>query len=108
MRVKNVPGTGDLECNCESWKQHWWNYSGQALSRLLGTDLECKRIGCSANEGTSAIDGAHIQMVDSGDQKWYIVPLCRECNQSHDEFEIPDNTPLAPADVTKTCGKEQS
>lgn len=51
------------------WIRYWEEATG------LKADT-CHRIGCS----NKATDGAHVQLVDSDNHKWYIVPLCHECN----------------------------
>ena len=49
--------------------------------------------------------GGHVQKVGS-DNKWYIIPLCKSCNNKRgEELEIDDNTELVSANVSETCGK---
>lgn len=52
-----------------NWIRFWEEATGLKARK-------CHRVGCS----DSAEDGAHVQLVDSTDKKWYIVPLCHKCN----------------------------
>lgn len=81
--VKNLNGTSDNKVpdGYTSWKDFWQKHKG----RLFGT--------CSCENCTNdAVDGAHVQKV-YGDGKWYIVPLCPECNRGKKgiEFKVRDN-----------------
>lgn len=51
-----------------SWLDYWERKSGQRAGF-------CHKNGC-LNQAT---DGAHVQLVNGGDE-WYIVPLCHVCN----------------------------
>ena len=39
--------------------------------------------------------GAHVQKDTLLDRKWYIVPLCRGCNQANTSFDV-ESTLLVP------------
>lgn len=92
MKVRNVPGTGERECNCDSWIDHWERFSGEKTNFCLASD-------CLAE----ATDGAHVVKVNSNDKSQYIVPLCHACNMRTDNFDVPGED-LVPANVNKTCG----
>ncbi len=51
-----------------NWIQYWEDATGQKAD-------VCHNVLCSKK----ATDGAHVQLVNSTG-KWYIVPLCHECN----------------------------
>ncbi len=78
-KVKNLNGTSDNKVpNCyNSWLDFWEKKSGQKAG-------EC---GCC---NQSADVGAHVQKANSSDKSWYIVPLCRGCNNksSTEEFDV--------------------
>lgn len=85
MYVKNVNGSSRFSAPAgyTSWLDYWESESGeQALycsaDRCYGTDLV----------------GAHVQKAYSDDQSWYIVPLCKSCNQRTDTFNV--NATLVP------------
>ena len=48
--------------------------------------------------------GAHVQKHNSSDKNWYIVPLCKACNNKSSStiLDIGDCA-LAPASRTSTC-----
>lgn len=52
-----------------NWIKYWENATGLKASL-------CKNTRCYK----SATDGAHVQLVNSSNNKWYIVPLCHVCN----------------------------
>lgn len=52
---------------------NWLRYWEEAVKRKATT---CHKVGCNKK----ATDGAHVQLHDSPNRKWYIVPLCHECN----------------------------
>lgn len=97
MRVTNLNGTSDKDCSCGSWLRHWalFNTKGQKLPKL-----------CPACKQKLAEVGAHVQKADSDRNDWYIVPLCKGCNnQSSDVvFDIGDCA-LASANKAKTCDR---
>lgn len=55
---------------------NWIRYWEDATKLKAGY---CHNIQCYK----LATDGAHVQLVDSPNKKWYIVPLCHECNCQH-------------------------
>jgi len=55
-----------------NWIRYWEDASGLPAGN-------CHRTDCP-NNPTKATDGAHVQLVDYASQKWYIVPLCHDCN----------------------------
>lgn len=52
-----------------NWIRYWEDATG------LKADV-CHNINCFRK----ATDGAHVQLVNPLNNKWYIVPLCHECN----------------------------
>lgn len=91
-RVKNLKGTSDKDCNCESWFEHWEKSSGSKAK-------QCSVISCSHE----AEVGAHVIRCDSSDESHYIVPMCHGHNQIEDEC-LTVNKQLVSANVQETCG----
>lgn len=96
MKVQNLNGTGNKACSCGTWLEHWRRYNG-VTSKI---PPKCAAIDCDEPVG----DGAHIKKSVMHDQRHFIVPLCKACNHRTDIFDIPDDTPLALANVAETCG----
>lgn len=95
MKVKNVNGTGHIECGCRSWLEHWKNFGG------LFFPLHCVEVMCFQEPEI----GAHVQKDGSQDDAWYIVPLCKKHNnQIGATLTISDSVALVPANVSQTCG----
>lgn len=71
VEVHNLNNTADRQPpkGYDTWRQ-WWEAKKK---HKFGT---CSCYDCA----NSAIVGAHVQKHSSSDRKWYIVPLCRECN----------------------------
>jgi hypothetical protein len=95
MKVKNINGTSQNTCKCGSWFRHWKEFGGKALT------LYCCVSSCS-----NLVEvGAHVQKYDSTDDRWYIVPFCKEHNAKIGEtLDIDDNIELVSANVSETCG----
>ena len=61
-----------------NWLRYWEEATGKKA-------YYCHKVGCMA----TATDGAHVQLSNSTDRKWYIVPLCHSCNcQRGAEFSV--------------------
>lgn len=95
MKVININGTSDNVCSCGSWLDHWKNFSNQSLSSY------CSEKSCVKKPEV----GAHVQKDSIHDKKWYIVPLCKDCNaKTKNSLEISDSVALVSANVSETCG----
>lgn len=96
MKVTNINGTSEYSCSCGSWLKHWENFNktGQKSPNI-----------CPACNSSYVEVGAHVQIYGSPDKSWYIVPLCKKCNNKS-SYEVLDigNCPLAPANKSTTCG----
>lgn len=92
--VKNLNGTSDNNCKCESWLKHWKNFMGKSLPAT------CREINC--NE--TVLVGAHVKKVGGSDNSQYIVPLCQSHNKSTDSFNVVDGC-LVSANKQLTCDK---
>jgi len=81
-KVKNLNGTSTNTPppGYSSWKAWWEAKKGRKFS-------SCSCGGCTY----SAAVGAHVQKVYGGNE-WYIVPLCRTCNNQSSSviFEVRD------------------
>lgn len=87
MKVKNLNKTSGKECTeCGSWLKHWETLADETASFCYGK-------GCPG----SAELGAHVKLVDEGDDSHYIIPLCSKCNKKADAFELEDYAPLVSA-----------
>ena len=78
-KVKNVSGSSrfPVPAGYSSWLDYWEQKTGTKKS-------VCGVVGCSNNN----LVGAHVQKVGSSDQKWYITPICADCNKRTDEFDV--------------------
>lgn len=83
MKVRNVNGTSRFSPKGGSWLDYWKEQTGES-------PYYCAANGCYETD----LVGAHVQKVNSIDKCYYIVPLCRSCNQRTDEFEV--NKKLVP------------
>jgi len=89
--VTNLDGTGDLDCRCSSWLEHWEKFTNTAAIYCSATD--CRNY---------AKHGCHVIKAFSDDMCHYIVPLCDSCNKRSGDFIV--NAHLVPANVRNTCG----
>jgi hypothetical protein len=93
MKIKNVTGTADKTCACDSWFEHWKTFSGQTITY-------CPVNGCLARD----LVGAHVRLV--GDWTTYIYPLCKAHNQSTEELDTSDAYKLVCSDPKQTCQRK--
>lgn len=94
MKVRNINGTSDNTCKCDSWLAHWEKFSGKKA-------YMCSAYGCTK----TSLVGAHVQKDGLLDRSWYIIPLCQAHNKQAPELIVSDNTQLISANVSETCGK---
>lgn len=83
MRVKNLNGTSDckLPTGCSSWKDFYIKRKGFWPS-------SCGCLFCN----DPADVGAHVKKMNSYDNSWYIIPLCKfHNNQFEEELDVVDN-----------------
>lgn len=81
--VRNINGTSTRKpTGFRSWKEFWESKKKEPFTF-------CAREGCY----NAAEVGAHVQRVRAGASKeWYIVPLCKECNNQKDiSFKVDQN-----------------
>lgn len=80
--VKNLKGTSDniLPKDVKSWTEFWEKKKGYKLPK-------CGVLGCNNSDTV----GGHVKIVGLS-AKQYIVPLCKTCNNVHneEEFEVFD------------------
>ena len=88
---KNKNGTSNRKCKCGSWEKHWMNFSETKWPD------KCSVKGCT----NKAELGAHVY--EEGTPKEYIIPMCKECNQRTDEFDIKKGITPVDANKCNTC-----
>ena len=87
MRVKNLNGLASSDCSGADCLLHWEKLSGQSASM-------CFAEGCMKRPSA----GGHVQKVDAADTRWYVIPLCEECNKKMgQELAIWDTATLVSA-----------
>ena len=94
MKIKNITGTSDAKCLCDSWLKHWENFSGRTTKYCIVKD-------CLEKE----LVGAHVQKAEGNNESWYILPICNKHNQSKDVLEVSDAWKLVSANKKETCDK---
>jgi len=85
MYINNVVGSSRFvkPKGYSSWLDYWVTQTRQAV------------FFCPAcYQSRDALVGAHVQKAYSGDNRWYIVPLCPSCNKRTDTFNV--STTLVP------------
>jgi len=85
-KVKNLNGTSDnkLPTAYSSWLEYWSEITGE-------TPVFCMHSDCLF----IANHGAHVKLVNSSNNAWYITPLCSQHNLANKE-EFYVSGPLAP------------
>jgi hypothetical protein len=89
----NKAGTAERACRCQTWKQHWLNYSGQTWP------AQCAVQACSSRPTL----GGHVTHPAVSGEK--IVPMCDACNHHGSKFSRKPGTVLVSANQAETCGK---
>lgn len=99
MLVRNIGGTGQNSCGCDSWLDHYRRGSGISSGLTF-----CSIEGCY----NAATVGAHVQISGSITRQWFIVPMCESHNRvTTSDLSIPNSTPRVSASVEKTCGQQK-
>ncbi len=97
--VKNCNGTSDNLCSCKTWLNHWNNYSG--ISIYICSNKLCK------SKKKKDLVGGHVRHLDNKyDNNWYILPICRDCNNSSEYILIDKDSVLVWANKSETCDKK--
>src|ERR1700744_3352175 len=96
MKVRNVNGRRQHSCICGTWLHHWVKVSGRPIPQ------HCAYWGCMEKPQL----GAHVQVADPDDPRWYIVPVCLKHSVKSSFMEISDTTILISAYVGDTCARE--
>jgi hypothetical protein len=90
MKVKNVNGS-PLQKLRGNWLTYWERISGQIACM-------CFSEGCI----NTPIFGVHVQKDSPTDQRWYVIPLCKDCSRKNGQaLEIWDVPTLVPAPTTR-------
>lgn len=93
VRVKNIDGRSQQNCNCDNWLQHWLNNSREHA-------FTCRAKGCV----NTNVKGMHVQKDASYDRNRYIVPLCEMHSEQKETLELKEGTCLVSAHKSLTCG----
>jgi len=83
IKVKNINGSAFYSKppkGYDSWLDYWEQQTGLIAK-------ECHKLGCRIT-GRDNLVGAHVIKADSVDRHYYIVPLCKGCNNRTDEFYV--------------------
>lgn len=81
VKVKNLNNTSDKQPKgYNTWLEFWESMTGKTADHCGATDCNVK--------GRSNLVGAHVKKVGVNDDRHYITPLCRACNQRIDEFYV--------------------
>jgi hypothetical protein len=85
IKVKNVNGSSlfNKPADYDSWLSYWENNK-----KLLNADKRYECPACNEPVTKDYFVGAHVQKVNSADERWYIVPICKSCNSREGHFEI--------------------
>lgn len=95
MKVKNLNGTSNKSCKCGSWTKHWESYAEATY-----WPQRCCVKGCD----TPPQVGAHIKKVGVGDNKHYILLMCRAHNNAFGAvLEVESYVKFAHANIRATC-----
>jgi hypothetical protein len=96
MRVRNRMDIELESCRCGSWLQHWDSFSRQKANF-------CMVLGCDNKPEV----GGLVQK--AGEDKLYIVPLCRACAaKTGEELDIVVTVNLVPTQAEGTCARRQA
>lgn len=78
IKVKNLQGTSDnsVPSGYSSWLDFWEKKTGRKADKCSNTECYSK-----------ASVGAHVIKLD-GTKEWYIVSLCDNCNNYHNEDDF--------------------
>lgn len=92
-KIKNVNGSSRFAspAGYDTWLDYWEDKSGKSAWRCSATN--CHKFG------RSNLVGAHVQKVNGYDHSWYIVPLCRSCNNRTDEFYVDEELVPVPSNL---------
>lgn len=93
---KNVAGTADKTCKCESWKRHWTRHSRLIMPRYCAFN-DCRQ---------HPTLGAHVHQPDLNKTVW-ITPACESCNAiDPDEIiTLKQYSTVVNANPSDTCAR---
>lgn len=91
IKIQNVNGSSRFEnpVGYNTWLEYWEAKTGKSAWR-------CSAIDCH-KFGRVNLVGAHVKKVGSYDNSWYIVHLCRGCNNRVDEFYVDETLVPVPS-----------
>ena len=91
MLVENVTGSSKVSKNAPYPYTSWLNYWEVNAKCTLNPNKSYICPGCGKPCYRKDFDGCHVQKANNiFDKKWYIVPLCRSCNQVESTLNIGD------------------
>lgn len=80
----NENGNDRTPSGFDSWKDFWEQHTKRCFST------------CSCCEINKAEVGAHVTKCNSYDHNWYIVPLCKGCNNKRGQNILVRKNDLVP------------
>ncbi len=89
MNVQNVKGSSKVAPNppsgLDSWKQN-------QMRGMLGLLFQCPCCGRCLFFNDENLVGGHVCKTESNDKKWYITPICKDCNNKRNiEYDVDDS-----------------
>ncbi len=94
IEIKNLNPNPHYSCACGSWLKHWEKFS-------MNKEPACAVANCTS----CASVGTHVQLADSTDENWYVLPLCNEHAASTENLVVWKRYKLVPANTDLTCDR---
>ena len=96
MLIENVIGSSKISQRAPYPYSSWLNYWEVNANFHLEQNQEYICPACGRSFYRNDFDGCHVQKANNpSDRKWYIIPLCSNCNQSNQKLEV-GNVALIP------------
>jgi len=91
----NKAGTAERACSCQTWKQHWLNFSGRPWPAQCAVQTCASRPTLGAHVINPAVSGERI------------IPTCEACNHRSGHFSLKPATVLVSANQAETCARKR-
>ncbi len=92
VTIKNLPNSLNYKFpeGYTCFLKYWEDKSG---TKIGNDKCYCPNCGKEMSRKNDNIVGAHVYKVDEPN-KWYVVPLCKDCNSSNNTDEMRISTKL--------------